>query len=381
MSAPTLYAIPFSLYSAKARSYLLKQHIGFVEASQGSPRFHERILPQIGRMIIPVLELENGTIIQDGAAIIDHYEAKGGIRLPATPPTPCHRIVSEIFALFGGEGLLRPAMHYRWNFPETNLEFLADQFARFILPVMEEPQRIEYTYKVMGKMQSACRGFGVTEDTIPQVEAAYLEFLGELDAHFDAHPYLLGGYPTLGDYGLIAPLYPHLGRDPVPARIMKDKARRVYCWTERMNRPDAAMPDFVGYEEKLFADDAIPGTLQVLLKRVASDYLPEIEAMVAATNGWLDANQVSDGDVVGGEKQIRVIGECDFAWRGVTIKAWVMPYRIYLLQRIQDAYDALPDKSAVDAILAETGLSAIMTTRTTRRVERANNREVWGKAV
>jgi hypothetical protein len=56
-----------------------------------------------------------------------------------------------------------------------------------------------------------------------------------------------------------------------------------------------------------------------------------------------------------------------------------MPYRIFMLQRIQDAYDALgaDDQKAIDALLAETGLSDIMTARCTRRVERDNHREFW----
>ncbi|MDG1087224.1 MAG: hypothetical protein P8P20_05780, partial [Acidimicrobiales bacterium] len=33
--------------------------------------------------------------------------------------------------------------------------------------------------------------------------------------------------------------------------------------------------------ETLLAADAVPDTLKVLLRRVASDYLPEIEAMIA----------------------------------------------------------------------------------------------------
>ena len=381
MTPVTLYAVPFSLYSAKARSYLLKNHVPFTEVSQGTPHYAEKILPKIGRMIIPVLELSDGTIIQDGAAIIDHFETQGNMPCRALPATPRHKVVSQIFSLFGGEGLLRPAMHYRWNFPDTNQPFLSDQFATFILPLMEGDARTELTNKVMGRMQTAARGFGANPDTAPVIEAAYEEFLAELEAHFRAHPYLLGGRPTLGDYGLIAPLYPHLGRDPYPAQMMKDKARAVYCWTERMNRPDAAMPDFPLYGEQLCADDAIPDTLMTLLKRVAADYLPEVKAMVGFTNQWLVENPVNDGDVVGGEKQIRAIGECSFEWRGTMISCWVMPYRIWLLQRIQDCYDALPDKTAVDALLAETGLSALVTARANRRVERRDNREVWGQAV
>jgi hypothetical protein len=57
-----------------------------------------------------------------------------------------------------------------------------------------------------------------------------------------------------------------------------------------------------------------------------------------------------------------------------------MPYRVFLLQRIQDAYDAMAEneRESVDALLSETGLSAILAARITRRVDRKDNREIWG---
>jgi hypothetical protein len=57
-----------------------------------------------------------------------------------------------------------------------------------------------------------------------------------------------------------------------------------------------------------------------------------------------------------------------------------MPYRVFLLQRIQDAYDAMAEneRESVDALLSETGLSAILAARSTRRVDRKDNREIWG---
>jgi len=129
----------------------------------------------------------------------------------------------------------------------------------------------------------------------------------------------------------------------------------------------------------LLATDAIPDTLKILLRRVASDYLPEIQAMVAMSNGWLSTHKPAENEVVGGQGLGRGLGMCSFEWRGHKLEVMVMPYRIFMLQRIQDAYDGLDSESqkAVDTLLAETGLAAILTTRSIRRVERKNNREVW----
>lgn len=75
------------------------------------------------------------------------------------------------------------------------------------------------------------------------LEASYLEFLAELSAHLEQHAFMLGDKPSLADFGLMAPLYAHLGRDPLPHFLMKTKAPRVADWVERMNGGGSAKLD------------------------------------------------------------------------------------------------------------------------------------------
>ena len=51
-----------SLYTGKARSYLIKQGIEYLEIVPGSRRFLTEILPKIGRMIIPTIETPDSAI-------------------------------------------------------------------------------------------------------------------------------------------------------------------------------------------------------------------------------------------------------------------------------------------------------------------------------
>lgn len=374
-----LYTWSVSLYSGKARAYLIKQHIDFDDISPADPHYDAVIRPALGRWIIPVMETPEQEIVQDGTEIIDWFENRQPTRLPAYPQTPRQLISSLIMEFFGGEGLLRPAMHYRWNFDDDNLDFILQQFGLFALPQVAPEERGEMALHASGRMRKAAVLFGVTPETAPQIEAAYEETLAELDAHFTSQPYLLGGAPTIGDYGLFAALFAHLGRDPHPLRMMQEKAQMLFRWTERMRNPSADMVEFLGRDESLLAQDAIPDTLKVLLRRVAADYLPEVEAMIAMSNDWLAEHRPAKNEMVGGESLGRGIGMCQFAWRGVDINAVVMPYRIFMLQRIQDAYDKLgaADQKQVGALLAETGLEAMLTARCDRRVERQNHREVW----
>jgi len=376
-----LFGTPSSLYTGKARSWLIKQGVDFENRAAGEPRFREEIVPKIGRWIIPVLETPEGDLIQDGSEIIDWFEARGDCRFPSLPSTPRHRVISRLFELFGGEGLLRPAMHYRWNFDETNQPFLGRDFSAALAPGATGDGAAAVFGFAAERMRKAMGSFGVSEASIPLVEAAYEEFLDLFDAHLAHAPYLLGGRPTLGDYGLIAPLYAHLGRDPYPAQMMKRRAYRVWRWVERMNSADHDAGDYGSPSPDLFADDGVPDSLMKLMGFVAEDYLPEIRAHVDFANAWLDERPDLEAGTNGLKRPgDRGIGKVSFDWRGTTIEAGVMPYRIYLLQKMQDAADALaPDERRdVEAMLAACGLGEMLTLHTRRRVERKDQMEVWG---
>lgn len=370
-----LFGMPGSLYTAKARSYLIKQRIDFEEAIPADPEW-PAITKAIGRWIIPVLVTPMGEIIQDGTAIIDHVEAAGQARASAYPATPVHRAVSLIFELFGGEGLLRPAMHYRWDFDADNLDFLRADFVAALMPGATGDVRDAVFGAASGRMRKAKTAFGVSPETAPTIEASYEAFLALLDAHFARHPYLLGGRPTIGDYGLIAPLYPHLARDPYPATMMKTRFYWVWRWVERMNASRALL-DGLSADEQLQPDDAVPDTLVALLRYIADDFLPELVAHVAFANRWIDDHPDLQAGTNGlPDPGTRAIGMASFDWRGHTISTMVMPYRFYLLQRVRAA---IADAGApMGVLLANTGLHALADLKTHRPVERIGNLEVWG---
>lgn len=371
-----LYGTPGSLYTAKARSWLIKNGVPFENRAAGEPRFREEIVPRIGRWIIPVLEAADSELIQDGSAIIARLEADGLARWPTFPTTPRHRLIGQIFELFGGEGLLRPAMHYRWNFDAVNQPFVGLDFAAGLATPGADPSEGAAVFQFAAqRMRKAMASFGVNEASIPLVEAAYEEFLALFDAHLAHSPYLLGGRPTIGDYGLIAPLYAHLGRDPFPADLMKRKAHRVWRWVERMNAADLDAGEYGYPAPDLFPDDGVPDTLKALLRFVAEDYLPEVRAYVGFANGWLaERPDLEPGTSGLARSSERVIGQVAFDWRGETITVGVMPYRLWLLQKVQDA---ITDSSELNTMLSETGLADLAGLKTLRRVERVNQLEVW----
>ena len=106
----TLWGSAHSLYSGKARSYLIKKGLPFRERYPSDPDFGSRILPAVGHFVVPVLETDNGEIIQDSGDIIDFLEQRHAEPL-LEPQSPVQQWVSLIFDAFGSEYLLPLAMH------------------------------------------------------------------------------------------------------------------------------------------------------------------------------------------------------------------------------------------------------------------------------
>ena len=368
-----LYAMPHSLYSGRARSYLIKNRIPFEERSTGHESFKAEVLPEGKLPTIPTLVTADGEVIRDGAAIIEHFEAASG--RPCRPPGSRQQVISALFDVIGTDGLLRPAMHYRWNFPDDNLAFVR---YHFLHSQRDVPEREEKTEAMMNRMRHAATIFGVTEQSQSVVEALYLEYLDALNTHFERYPYLLGWRPCIGDFGLLAPMYAHLGRDPYPARLMQQRAPAVYRWVERMNREDQDVPEFFGAGGDFLANDEVPETLIPVLKILAEDFVPETLAAAEHINSWLAEHQPEAGAVAVG-RLAEALEMADFSVRGETITALAQPHRFYLLQRVQDTFRALPqeDHKSVAAIMRDAGMSAVLSTALTRSIVRSDNLEVW----
>lgn len=368
-----LYAITHSLYSGRARSYLIKQGIPFRELSTGHESFKAEVLPRGKLPTIPTLVTPSGDVIRDGAAIIEHFEAAGG--RPCQPTGPRQQIISALFDVIGTDGLLRPAMHFRWNFSRDNLDFIR---YHFLYSQRDLPQREEKTEQMMGRMRHAAQLFGVTEQSQELVEGLYLEYLDALNAHFEQYPYLLGWRPCIGDFGLLAPMYAHLGRDPYPARLMQQRATRVYRWVERMNRADQDVPEYFQAGTDFLGDDEVPATLLAVLRVLAEDFVPETRAAAGRINAWLAQTQPEAG-VSAVTRPGNGPGNAEFSLRGQTISALAQPYRFYLLQRVQAIYTGLAsqDRALVDDMLAACNMSELPGITLDRRIARADNLEVW----
>lgn len=389
------YGVQFSLYAGKVRSYLRKKGIPFREIETNHPDF-AKAAARAGTGMQPMVETPDGEILQDTSAIIDALEARHP-RPGVVPEGPCQRLVALLLEVFGDEGLLKPAMHYRWNFPEANEAFLEAEFSRAMGPARVTPRppggrsqaQDESGLKVWQPVSNQMRerivpDLGVTEASAPAIEEAYENLLDLLDAHFRELPYLLGGRPSIGDFGMLAPLYAHLGRDPYPSALMKKRAPACHRWVERMNVADCGMAEFPVTPEEFLPDDEIPQTLEPILALMAQDFLPELMSTIEFLRAWRsDHPEIKAGSKVPsanvGMGTGAPLGRHVVRLRGTPIDQVVRHYSLWMWQRPLDAYRSLnpEERAPADALLDRTGLRAALETDPGLRIERRDNAEYF----
>lgn len=364
-----LYGAPQSLFTGRARSYLIKAGIDYRERPVLTEDFYAAQVDEKagGRIGLPTIKFSDGTVIRDGVAIVDHFEAMRDH--PSTPRGPKQKIASQLLDAIGAEGLLRPAMHYRFGFMEQR-EHVIYHF-QYTFP--ERARAIRRVERTANKVTPA---WGVQPEWTDVIERLYEELLVKMEAHFAEHPYFLGGKPCVGDFGMIAPLFGHLGRDPVPLALMTKLAIHMYRWVERMNRRDADIGEYRGYPEEYIPDDRVPNTLVQVLKHLAIDFVPETRAACECINAWLAENAGLEPKTI---VEREVGARAEFEVGGKTMRAISQPFRFYMLERVQSTYESLPrdDQAQVDALLDACDMSDILDLKLTRRIGRHNNREVW----
>jgi glutathione S-transferase len=377
----TIYGAPVGMWTGKIRSYLRKQGIPYIERLPTDQVFQREVMPTVKRFINPVIRFADGAIVQDTADIIDHLERHGYARFSVYPNSPLQYTVARALDLFGGEGVVRAAMHYRWSYRDYNESFLRHEFGLAYRAIGMTQSAIEQQLDgFMGYLNSYLPKLGITEKTASAIEAAYEDLLAALDEHFRVCPYLLGGQPTVADFGLIANLFAHLGRDPYPADLMKRQAPSVFRWTERMMANDPDMPEFPNAAFALADQDVLPETLSPVLKLMAQDYLPELKMAVSHADAWLAKQEhVAAGSIVGGKPTVRTIGQGSFTLRGVQLDTVVWPYSLSRLQCVTDSFaQSKPnDQKLIHEYFEAQGLAELLTLTASRRVERKEHLEVW----
>lgn len=347
------YACENSYFSAKVRPALRFKRVFFEEILPTPKVYAEVIVPRTGLAFLPVLITPNDETWQDTSEILDRLEAH--IPEPAlVPATPVQRMAAFLLELYADEFLVLPAMHYRWGTTEGEAAARADFAA--VTGDLTASQRFA------DRMSGSLRALGVHPETAPAIEAHLAELLDALGAHFAQHRFLLGTRPSLADCAMMGPLYAHLRLDPVPGRLLRERALPVLQWIERMNHP--------GDEDRAgvwIPNDGLPETLRPLLRLVGADALPLLRDNLAASDAWADANAKP------GFTPPRAVGFHETRLRDTKLSRYTSPYGVWMWQRplaVFDAEDAI-GRAAIERAFAGTGCAlawqAIPRHRTAKR--------------
>lgn len=372
-----LYGAPSSLYTAKVRAFLRANAIPYEERFPSHPRYRAKVQAAAESHRIPVVEFADGTVVQDTTLILDELERR---HAPAADAGlgPRQRLVTHLLECVGDRGLTKPAMHFRWSFPEVNEAFLVGEFGRS-LRFPGSPEDIERLgRRVASKMAGYLPMLGIEARTIPAIEAAYARVLARLNAHLAEHPYLLGGAPTRGDCALMGPLYGHLGRDPYPLQILQRTAPLVFRWIERINGQEAVTPEFPHTPRAPLPDDTVPDTLAEVLREVFVGYGPELLASAERFSAWVAANpEAPPGTLVSPEGADQpALGPVTFDYHGVEMRQQAQGHSLWVLQRALDHLAGLDGdaRRACEALAEEIGVGALLRLRLARRLTRVRSR-------
>lgn len=371
---PILWSGPGSAFSGKVRSYLIKKGVTFDEYFPSHPRFGQEILPAIGYLVIPVLELNDGTLIQDSTDVIGHFEANLADP-PLIPATPLQRATAWLLGFFGTEMFATPGMHYRWSYLDEQRPYLETLFAEIISPHRDKHRQREDIAAPMAMFAGFLPDLGVNADTIAAIEASYEDSLEILDAHFIQYPYLLGGRPSLADFGLMAWFFAHFSRDPHPSTVMKARGPNVFRWTERMNLAGFTDGAFRDMKPEYFADDALCESVEAFLRYLFTDCGPVMVGMLESYNAWVAANpDLPAGTIAHNNPEQPVahprLGRYTYELRGAIFDRVEFIDAIYHFQRVLDVIDGLDAaaRTRFDDLIKRTGGEALMTLRPARRL-------------
>lgn len=330
-----------SYYTGKLEAVLRAKGIAY-RLEPFSPASLRRCAEHTGVLQVPQVECPDGSWLVDTTLILEYLEQVRPVP-SLRPRAAALAFVSLLLEDFADEWLWRPAMHYRWSFPE-NARLMSAWLAEHVAE-RRGPAWAKRRFWRRRQLGTFVTGDGVRPATRAAVEASFLDTLAALEAIFARRPYLFGERPSEADFGFFGSMFRHFGSDPAPARIVRARAPAVYEWIARVwnLRPErfATAPE----------PETVPDDLGPLLRMVTDIYLP-----------YLDANAAA---FAAGEQRVR------YAVQGVSFEEPVKPYRVWCRDRLHRAWLALAPgvRAEVERALASPSAAERLATPSPRPVE------------
>jgi len=401
------YSWEHSYFSGKTRSYLrYKERMGGLaegyEDILATPAIiNGLLLPATGSPTVPQIQLPDGRWVQDTSDIIDAVEAEHPEPAVVPPTTsPRQRLVAYLVELLADEWMLVWAFCERWHHSlagvePNHLDQNALQWGSVMAPEAEGSERLavghaffDRAFQINDPMPTrgtyaGLRDLGVNPDTHVAWKTSFDRILGHLEAHFGKHDFLLGGRPSLGDFGLMGPLYAHIFRDAVSGFELRTRFPIVADWVERTNGVNAL--NARTYDQTLYAlddtgelvgrpacsdaagwlaNDEVAPTLMPLLAVFFEEMWPVLDSTLERLRVFLSSEAGARGAELpgrsftvspGSETHQQGDGALTHAFQigGVESRRMVLPYQVWMLQRIEAAMAPCVDSGRRRDVLEE----------------------------
>ena len=389
-----LFSWELSYFSGKVRSYLrYKQRMGDLgegfEDILATPELIAGLLaPATGTGAVPQMQTSDGTWVQDSSDIIDFIEARHD-KVPVNPSvadSPRQALASYLVELLADEWMVVPGFWERWHYSLPDVEpnhvdYNAMQWGSVFAAGAPGADRLAAGKGVFENMfgisqartnpQGVYAGLiqlGCTEATEQAWWASMENILGLLDVHFGRHDFLLGGLPSLGDFGLHGPLYAHLYRDATSGFMLRTQHPIVSEWVERTNGDNVSART---YDQKLYSlgedgelmarpatsdggrwllDDEVPQSLDAVVAVFFDEMWPMLKSTMEKTTAFI----ASDAHEPGGELPSKTFSvhlpwlahqtgngalTHDFNIGGIDARRMVTPIHVWMLQRLAGVVD------------------------------------------
>ena len=318
-----------SPYSMKMRALMRYRRIPFVWVNRDG-KINEEIA-HVKPPVIPVLQYpEDRSYHVDSTPMAYELERRHPGGRSIIPEDPGHAFLSRLIEDLADEWVTKMMFVYRWWRKEDQEYCSAWLTHMMAMPAAKEDVKSMskwFTERQVGRMPLV----GCTETTRPIVEKTFLQVLEILEGHLETSVYLFGSRPALADFGLFGQLF-QLSIDPTPQSIMREKARGVCAWIDRLD-------DASGEEEGewLNPDAPLPPAVKAFLQMAGDVYFP----FLLANTGALDKGQETFS--------VTLLGE---PYQQGTFK-----YQVKCLNWLRKAYAALKGeaKERTDTVLKETG--------------------------
>lgn len=258
-----------SYFSGKLEAYVHYKGIPHERIEINMKVMREQILPATGFMKVPVMQCANGRWLKDTTPMIQWLDAQ----LPNATVYPADlaaRFIALLVEDYADEWMWRPAMYYRWAFPDSHRLRRARLGQELAHGTIHSSWLVGWYFRWRQYLVFT-RGDGVRAHNRAAVEALYHRTLVELSLLLESRPFLLGARPSIVDFAFFGSMFRHFALDPHPAKIMVDEAPAVWAWVARVwnaraeREGSGALEDFSSKDwDALFTD-------------ISREYLPYLD--------------------------------------------------------------------------------------------------------